>query len=135
MEYEKLLDRAIERLPTKVEGGERFEIPNVRGHIQGNKTVLSNFTQIADTLGRPPQHLLKFITKELATPGEIKNNLVFLGRKVSAALINEKVEQYASIFVVCKECTKPDTLLKKEGNIMVIQCEACGAKYPIKAKI
>lgn len=135
MNYEEMLEKGLESLPEKTKTDMRFEIPKVRGHIQGNKTVLSNFSQIADTLGRSSQHLLKFITKELATPGEVKNNLVFLGRKVSAAAINDKIIEYANMFVICRECKKPDTKLKKDGVVVIIHCEACGAKYPIRAKI
>ena len=31
--------------------------------------------------------------------------------------------------------TVPDTQLKKEGNVLMMHCTACGAKSPVKAKI
>ncbi|RMF06514.1 translation initiation factor IF-2 subunit beta [Candidatus Woesearchaeota archaeon] len=135
MDYEKLLEKAREELPESVFQRERFEIPKVRGHIQGNKTVISNFQQIAETLGRPVEHLLKFITKELATPGEIKPKAVILGSKVAASKINEKIRQYANNYVLCPACSKPDTKMVKEGPITFIVCQACGAKNSIRAKI
>ena len=134
-DYETLLERGKKALPKAVHSSERFIIPKVRGHIQGNKTVLSNFTQIAQHLRRKPQHMLKYVLKELATPGEIKKHFVLLGAKVPASRINEKVQRYADTFVVCRECNKPDTKMTKEGNIYFIKCHACGAKYSVYSKI
>ena len=135
MDYKKLLDKAIEQLPEKVAAHERFEIPKVMGHLQGNKTVISNFAQIADLLGRDINHILKYIQKELATPGEIKQKAVIMGSKVSASRINEKITAYAQEFVICKECGKSDTKIIKEGEFAFIKCTACGARHPVRSKI
>ena len=135
MNYEQMLDEGIKSLPEKVTSGERFEIPKVRGHIQGNRTIISNFYQIADILGRPPEHMLKFILKELATPGDMKKNTVIIGRKVPASSINEKIAKHAQEFVFCKECSKPDTKLVKKEGFLFMKCTACGAQHPVKSKI
>jgi translation initiation factor 2 subunit 2 len=132
--YDDLLARARSKLPEKVGTGERFVIPNVLGHIEGNKTILSNFIQIAQHLGRSPEHLLKYVLKELATPGEIKKQFVVLGAKVPASRINERIKKYAELFVVCRECTRPDTKMSKEGDVYFIKCQACGAKYSVFSK-
>ena len=134
-DYEALLDRGKKSLPETMQRVERFVIPNVRGHIQGNKTILSNFLQIAQHLGRKPEHLLKYVLKELATPGEIKKQFVLLGTKVPASRINEKIQKYAEAFVICRECGKPDTKLTKEGNVYIIKCQACGARHSVYSKI
>ncbi|MBU0758139.1 MAG: translation initiation factor IF-2 subunit beta [Nanoarchaeota archaeon] len=133
MDYMELLKQAREKLPESVLKIERFNIPKIRGHIQGNKTILSNFFQITDTLRRDPNDVLKFILKELATPGEIKKTFVIIGSKVSASRINDKIELYADKFVVCKECSRPDTKIVKHDKIFQVKCSACGAKYPVNA--
>lgn len=135
MKYEEVLDRAIKNLPQKAEKAERFEIPKVKGHIQGNKTVIINFNQICDVFGREPAHLLKFLQRELATPASIDGPRLVLGRKIGSGLINQKVEQYANTFVICSECGKPDTQLKREEKVLTMKCTACGAKHTVKAKI
>ncbi len=135
MDYKELLEKARKELPLVTKTTERFEVPKVVGHLQGNKTVISNFFQITDTLQRDPQHLLKFILKELATPGDLQKHLLILGRKLSAARVNEKIEQYAHEFVICKECNKPDTKIVKEGDFSFLRCMACGARQPVKSKI
>ncbi len=135
MEYKTLLKRAREKLPESVFEKERFEIPKVRGHLEGNKTIISNFQQIAKTLRRPIDHLLKYILRELASPGEMRGSFLVLGSKIPASRINEKIRQYAHDFVLCSACGKPDTELKKEGVFVNLVCTACGAKRPVKAKI
>ena len=135
MDYEALLKRGRERLPESALHVERFEVPKARGHIEGNKTVISNFNQIADILRRDQKHLLKYLLKELATPGELKPAGLVLGAKVSASKINEKLQQYADEFVICRECGKPDTVLQTEGGFAFMKCQACGARKAVKAKV
>tara|TARA_Y100000031_G_scaffold114771_1_gene126958 strand:+ start:188 stop:607 length:420 start_codon:yes stop_codon:yes gene_type:complete len=135
-DYKKLLEKVRKDLPEHVFQKERFEIPNVRGHIQGNRTVISNFLQIAGVLGREPESMLKFVLRELATPGEIKKSgSVIMGTKVPASRINEKVKQYANSYVFCYECGKPDTKIEKEDNFSFLKCTACGARHSIKSKV
>ena len=135
-EYKKLLEGVRKELPKHIFQKERFEIPKVRGHIQGNRTVISNFLQIANALGREPENMLKFILRELATPGEIKKSAsVIIGTKVPASRINEKIKLYSDSYVFCYECGKPDTKIEKEGNISFLKCAACGARHTIKSKV
>ena len=136
MEYKDLLKKARENLPKSAFERERFEVPKVLGHIQGNKTIISNFLQITDVIRREPKHMLKYVLKELATPGEIKKSgSVIVGTKMPASRINEKVRKYVDEFVLCPECGKPDTELEKEGDLIFLKCMACGARNPVKSKI
>ena len=131
-----MLDSVRKNLPEAVFLKERFEIANALGHIQGNRTIINNFLQIASDLRRDVDHLLKYVLKELATPGEIKKSgALILGTKVPASRINEKIRQYANEFVLCFECGKPDTALVKDGVLTYMKCTACGAKNIVKAKI
>ena len=136
MNYKKMLQDVRKSLPEVVFLKERFEIPKALGHVQGNRTIISNFVQIASNLRRDVNHLLKYVLKELATPGEIKKSgALILGTKVSASRINEKIRQYANEFVLCFECGKPDTKIEREEGINYMKCTACGAKNIVKAKI
>lgn len=130
-----MLERGKAALPEVSDSRERFTIPKVRGHIEGNKTIISNFADIVKTLERKPEHLLKYVLKELATPGDLRKNAVIFGTKQSASKINDKIQQYAETFVICKECGKPDTKLSKETNVYFLKCQACGAKYSFYSKI
>jgi translation initiation factor 2 subunit 2 len=135
MNYEDLLKDAKEKLPNIQENSERFEIPKVKGHIQGNKTIITNIPQIVAKLGRPQEQLIKFLQRELATPAVLDGPRLVFGRKLPSGIINKKIELYCKEFVLCKECGKPDTKMIKEGRVMLLRCTACGAKQPIKSKI
>ncbi|MEK6932259.1 MAG: translation initiation factor IF-2 subunit beta [Nanoarchaeota archaeon] len=133
--YEELLKKAKDSLPELKLSSGRFEVPKAIGHLQGNKTIISNFTAIAKTFNRAQEHLLKYLLRELASPGNIDGPRLILGRKIPASLINEKIKQYAEEFVLCYVCKKPDTIITREDRITVIKCTACGAKHPIRSRI
>ena len=132
MDYEALLDKAQKELPEQVMHGERFTIEKVKGHLEGNKTVLVNLAKIAKDLGRDIAHLLKYLLRELATPGKYVRGRVILGSKVAASTINKKIKKYSSEFVFCSECNKPDTSLVEDKSVIYLKCQACGAKKPVK---
>ena len=130
--YEKLLEKARKELPELAVGSERFNIEKIKGHLKGNKTVLVNLKKIAKDLGRDENHLLKYLLRELATPGKVVRDRVFLGTKIPASAINKKIKKYVSEFVLCSECGKPDTNLVEEKGIVHLKCLACGVKKPVK---
>lgn len=132
-DYEQLLQKAEQELPEKMAGSERFVIDKVLGHIEGNKTVITNLKKIAKDLGRDENHLLKYLLRELATPGKWSGERIIFGTKVPATTINKKVKKYASEFVYCSECGKPDTKLVEEKEINYLKCLACGVKKPVKS--
>jgi len=133
--YENLLGQAYEKVK-KVEGaGERFEIPKIKGHFEGKKTILTNFSQVASHVRRKPEHFQKFLLKELATAGQREGDKLTLNNKIPSAKINSKIEQYVKEFVLCKECGKPDTEIIKEDRLSFLRCLACGAKHSIRGKI
>jgi len=135
VKYEEMLDAVFGQLPKEVVSSVRYEIPKVKGHIEGNKTIIINFVQICDILNRKTAHLLKYLQRELATPAKMEGNRLVLGRKISSNSINSKIEEYADNFVLCYSCKKPDTTLIKEGELMFVKCMACGAKNRVKKGI
>lgn len=133
--YEQLLNDAYKDIKQPQGKGERFEIPTVEGRFEGRKTIITNFAPIAATLRRPQEHLAKFISKETATQTMVEGDRLILNNKVPSAKLNPKIEQYTKEFVLCNECGKPDTELKKEDRITFKHCLACGAKHPVRSKI
>lgn len=133
--YEKLLEETYKKVKPITSNGERFEIPQAEGLIEGNKTIITNFKQICDILRRKPEHLAKFLQRELATPAQIEGDRLVMQRKISSQRINEKIKEYTEEFVLCRECKKPDTELIKQDAFMFVHCLACGAKHSVRAKI
>ena len=133
--YEILLEEAYGKIK-KAEGGVgRFEIPKAEGHFEGKKTIITNFSKIVSIFRRSQEHLQKFLLKELAAYGQMEGDRLVLNIKVPSARINQKLEEYANEFVICRECKKPDTELIREDRITFIRCLACGAKHSVRSKI
>ena len=65
MTYEDLLNEAYKKIKPIQSTSDRFEIPPVQGMVEGNKTIITNFMQICSYLRRKPEHLEKFLSKEL----------------------------------------------------------------------
>lgn len=130
-DYNNLLEEAYSKIKPIESKIDRFEVPKVEGHIEGNKTIITNFKQICSYVRRDCAHMLKFLLRELATPGSVKGERLVLTRKISSSLINEKIKLYTENYVICRECKKPDTEIIKEGDFNFIHCLACGAKKPV----
>lgn len=135
LDYEKLLEKAEKELPEKITSYERFKVDKIKGHLEGNKTILVNLKLIAKQLNRKLEHLLKYLLRELASPGKIEGERVILGTKVSASSINTKIKKYVSEFVICSECGKPDTELIEVEGINYLKCLVCGVKKPVKGML
>lgn len=131
-EYEELLDRAISELPPEIFEHKRFKVTKAYSVIQGNRTFVQNFKDVADSLNRDPQHVLKYLLRELGTAGNIEGGRAILQGKFNHFLINEKVDEYVEKFVMCQECNRPDTKIIREDRIFILKCLACGAKAPLK---
>ena len=130
--YEKLLDNVYANLPKKTADDQRFEFPVFDSFIEGNKTIIKNFEAVASKLRREKQFLVKFFSKELATPINLEGDRVVLQRKVNPAILNKKLEEFIRDYVICGICEKPDTNIQSYGTVKEIVCEACGARRPVK---
>ena len=130
MDYEDMLKKARANLPALEM--KRFEMPSAAVQLAGRQTVIKNFFEIAKNVRREPKHIAKYLFKELAVPGETKGNELFLQGKIPGHVINKRLEEYVKEFVLCHECSKPDTVVQKVDRFEFIRCEACGARRPLK---
>jgi translation initiation factor 2 subunit 2 len=133
MDYDSLLDKAYGALPEKSKGGERFEVPALDAFVEGNKTILRNFSSVLQKIRRDPEHIIKFFTKEFAVPATVEGERLVLHRKLRIELINKKFEEYVRNYVICSQCGKPDTHIEDTGHrSRMLVCEACGARAAVK---
>lgn len=133
MSYEDLLNKAYESLPKTEESTERLEIPSPDIIFQGRQTIIKNFSQICEAIRRNPNHLLKYLTKELAAPAGFDGSRATLQSKLSKRMVENKIDSYIREYVICKECGRPDTKIQREDRIDFLKCEACGAKSSVKS--
>jgi translation initiation factor 2 subunit 2 len=133
MRYEEMLDRLYSALPEKTKRQERFEMPKAESLIQGNKTIVKNFSAILKIINRNEKHLFKFLAKETATAASVDDSgrLILTG-KFSQEQVNSLLQSYIKQFVLCPECKRPDTNVIEKQGIKMLKCEACGALSAVK---
>lgn len=132
MSYKDKLDKCREEIPEDILEERRFEFPEVKTDKSGNKTVIRNFRKIAKKLGREKKQISKYLLKELGTAGHIKNGKLVLKGHFRRGTINARLKDYCNKYVLCSECKRPDTKLKKEKNVLICVCEACGARENVE---
>lgn len=132
MDYEDMLEKGREEIPEDVFEGDRFEIPDVETQKEGNKTIVRNFAELADTFNRDQTHLSKYLMGEMGTAGHVDGNELVLNGSFRRGKLNRKIEEYVETFVRCGECGRPDTEIVKEKGVELLQCDACGARSPIE---
>ena len=113
----------------------RYKMPKLITKIEGKgngiKTKLVNITEIAKAIGRSPEHLVKFITYELATSSK-KTDEYILNGSHSEASIKEKLYKFIEKYIQCFNCKNPETTIEKtKKNTIVLMCKACGAKSTV----
>ncbi len=130
--YDDLLKRACAQMPEVQAKKERLELPRIMIQTVGMRTIISNFKEIADSLDRDPQHLLKFLTREMATAATFHDSRAIFQGKFRADSFERLLQRYLEGYVVCPVCKRPDTKIVKEKRLAFLVCNACGAKSSIK---
>lgn len=131
--YEQLLGRAKQALPQALSSGERFQVPAPDIAFEGKTSILRNFEDIVQVIRRDPDMVLTYLLREFGTAGTVEGRRVIFKSKVTAPQVEERIASYVDAYVLCQECGRPDTRLVKEGRIAMLECDACGARRPVKA--
>ncbi len=133
MDYEKMLEEAFAKFPEKATSKERFDMPVFDTLLQGNQTIIRNFSQVCEKLRRPKEFLARYMMRELATPVNLDNVRLIINGKINQRIINEKLTEFVNNYVICDQCHKPDTHLQEDAHhILFLICEACGARKAVK---
>jgi len=132
LSYGEMLEKAYKELPPEVFRHERLEVPRASCTIAGSRTFLNNFKEICNVLNRDPTHLLRFLSREMATSGMIDGPRAIFQGKFECETFNRLIKRYMNEFVMCPICRRPDTKIIKEKRLHFLVCEACGAKSPVR---
>ena len=130
-DYRELLKRAHSQLPEDVHKHERFEIPRVRSGNVGMRTYLVNYKEIVDAMNRDSLHVLRYLSREMATSGTIDGARAIFQGKFNNDTLNRLIESYANEFVICPICKRPDTKMDRQERYTFLTCEACGARSSV----
>jgi translation initiation factor 5 len=107
----------MERLQSKIEG---------KGN--GIKTVIVNLSSVAQSLARPPAHVIKYFGFELGAQTNTNPNddRWIINGAHDASKLQDYLDGFITKFVLCKKCKNPETDVHiKDGNI-TLDCKACG---------
>jgi translation initiation factor 2 subunit 2 len=130
--YDELLKRACAQMPHVSEKVERLELPRLFVNTVGMRTIISNFKEVSAALDRDPQHILKFLTREMATAATFADSRAIFQGKFQRDSFERLLQRYLDGYVSCPVCKRPDTRIVKEKRLSFLVCNACGAKSSIK---
>lgn len=132
-EYLEMLKEARKQLPAVVTSGERFTHPKPVIVIEGKQTHIANFKEIADYLNRDQKLLARYLSKELGSPYFLTEDgrKLILSRRINKRQVENRIERFVKIYVICPHCGRPDTVIEKMKKTWVLRCLACGAETPI----
>lgn len=130
-DYEELLKRARSKIPEPTSKRERLELPELHYSRIGMRTVIHNFKEVSGALNREPQHLLKFLTREMATAATVQESRAIFQGKFGQDTFQRLFQRYMESFVVCPVCKRPDTKIVREKRLSFLICDACGAKSSV----
>jgi len=88
--------------------------------------------QVAEALNRKPEHLLRFLSKELATAGGFEGDLAVFQGRFTPETLSRALNVYVRECVLCPVCGSPDTRIVREERLKFLICEACGAKSSVR---
>ncbi|MEM0359963.1 MAG: translation initiation factor IF-2 subunit beta [Candidatus Diapherotrites archaeon] len=132
MNYEELLEKAYKQIPPESLKKERFEMPKLQVIVQGNKTIVANFSKTIKDLQREEKHALKYFTSQAASAANIEGGRLILKGVFSQHELQGFLEDYVKRFVLCRECSRPDTKIIEQKGVKILKCSACGAITAIR---
>lgn len=125
--YEKMLERARVQIPEDIAEEEQFKPPEVKIRGGSGQTVILNWNELVRAANDQEKILLRFLSHQLATHGRVTQGKVEFKGNLSTRKINNLMEEFIEKYVICSECGRPDTKLKKEKKHLLKKCQACGA--------
>jgi translation initiation factor 5 len=110
----------------------RYKMERIQSKIEGKgngiKTVIVNLSSVANSLARPPSHVIKYFGFELGAQTNTNPNddRWIINGAHDASKLQDYLDGFITKFVLCKKCKNPETDVHiKDGNI-TLDCKACG---------
>jgi translation initiation factor 5 len=113
----------------------RYKMPKLLSKIEGKgngiKTVIPNMAEIGKSLNRPPSYPTKYFGCELGAQVKCdeKTEKYIVNGAHDAARLQQLLDGFIQKFVLCTECSNPETdlVITKDGDI-IRDCKACGQR-------
>ena len=118
----------------------RYKMPRILAKVEGKgngiKTVVSNMSDIAKALERPPTYPTKYFGCELGaqTNFDLKNDRYIVNGEHDANKLQDILDGFIKKFVLCPACENPETALIIKHQTINSRCKACGHTFVIDPK-
>lgn len=109
----------------------RYKMEEVVIKSQKNKIVFENIDVIAKSLDRDIQFLLKFLKTFFGTSIEYKNGIASTTKEIMQDDMQSAIYKFIDEFVLCKQCSNPETMMEIKKKKTFMQCKACSYKSEI----
>ena len=109
-------------------------ILNYEGHGKNTKTIILNLIELADSLSRQSNEIMKYFSYEFGTQTK-QNTLKGMFNKTD---LNNTLHEYIQEYILCSVCSLPSTTYKIKKSKIKIICSACGnitSKLPSEHKL
>ena len=103
-------------------------IPKLEGRGNGSKTCIANCKEVAQSLHRTPQELIKFFGVELGAQSIYgQDERCIVNGHHSYDLLYTALTKYIEEFVLCPNCRQPEVpKYKIKGGLIHKKCLGCG---------
>lgn len=131
-DYEALLDRAREKIPDNISSKSRWKLPEPQILIEGSNTIFRNFNEVVSMMDRDDNHVYQYILNDLGTSGSRDGPRARFKGRIPPKRIKKTIVNYVNSYIICNQCSSPDTNFIKEDRTTLLKCQACGATRPVK---
>lgn len=116
----------MEKLVTKVEG---------KGN--GIKTVVVNLANVARSLARDPNYVIKYFAFELGaqTNTDPKDDRWIINGAHESAKLQDLLDGFIKKFVLCRGCSNPETVVNIKDPRIILDCKACGHRTDVDIRL
>lgn len=119
----------------------RYKMERIQSKIEGKgngiKTVIVNLSSVAQSLARPPAHVIKYFGFELGAQTNTNPNddRWIINGAHDASKLQDYLDGFISKFVLCKKCKNPETDVHIKDGHITLDCKACGKISDVDARL
>ncbi|CAO2651651.1 Nn.00g042210.m01.CDS01 [Neocucurbitaria sp. VM-36] len=119
----------------------RYKMERIQSKIEGKgngiKTVIVNLSSVAQSLARPPAHVIKYFGFELGAQTNTNPNddRWIINGAHDASKLQDYLDGFISKFVLCKKCKNPETEVNIKDGHITLDCKACGKISDVDARL
>lgn len=112
----------------------RYKMEKLRSKVEGKgngiKTVITNLSNVAEQLARPPNYVIKYFGFELGAQTNIdpKDDRWIINGAHEASKLQDYLDGFIKKFVLCGSCQNPETVVNIKDGDIILDCKACGQR-------